>query len=186
MSNLLRNEQRLFDKKYLDPSSGYAELDPIAQKVALIGTSLGKITSRKLIHWANNGWEKPEMRAVVLGEVIPDLCICRTQLADISFAQDRELDAGAEALKPGILTVNKAKIYTTLVEARGDLDDFLVPMVDDEDDLYDFIMNAAVLIHFSAEAAGRQYGITPEALPELHQNRLTQLASDHDARIALR
>jgi len=177
MSNLLSNEQRLFDEKHFDPNTGYAALDKRAQKIAHIGIHLGKITGRKLIHWADNGWERDEMRTVVVGEVLPDLCIYRTQLATISGIEQDQLIACAHKLKPGNLTVTKTKIHTTLVGARGALDDFVEPLMHGASDAdYSLVGQAAVMLHFSVEAAALHYGFSPEDLIELHHNRLTQLA----------
>jgi hypothetical protein len=177
MSNLLVDEQRLFDQQFFDPKEGYAGLDKRARKVAHIGTNLGIITGRKLIHWADNVWERDEMRTVVVGEVLPDLCIYRTQLADVSGIEEDQLVARAHKLKPGNLTVTKTKIHTTLVAARGALDDFVEPLMHGAADAdYDLVGQAAVMLHFSAEAAALHYGYSPEDLVDLHHNRLIQLA----------
>lgn len=178
--SLLRAEQAAFDARYFDPPRGYVKLPRMAQKAEHIGAHLGKITGRKLIHWADDGWETPDMREGVLREVIPDLCIYRTQLAECSGIDDDRLVAAADALRPGLLAVYKRSIHTSLVRARGKLDDYTEPMRHGASGDNRLVQDAAIILHFAVRAAAENYGITDE-LEDMHRARLTEQAAYFDA-----
>jgi len=170
--NLLIEEQREFDREYFDPKDRYEGLNPLGQKADHINIHLQKITGRKLIHWAVQGWETLPMRNVVLEEVIPDLSIYRSQLVNMSEMAPEEVLSGAQALRPGILTVPKPRIHTELVRVGGYLADCIEPMRHGETAGLELVRSAATYLQFAVESAGVHYGLTTEDIEEMHSNRL--------------
>lgn len=168
--NILRQEQARFDARYFDPPQGYEVLATSSAKIVHIGQHLGKIVGIKTIHWARQEWETPARKAIILREVIPDLSIYRTQLANTINCDDETLAEGADRLKPTLGQVPRQLLHTHLVEARGMLDAFGEPLAHMRPTNMTRVRDAAVILHFAVDTLGDIYGVQ-EQLEAMHLAR---------------
>lgn len=170
--NILRSEQRYFDRVAFDPQGGYAQLEKNDAKIAHISLHLGKIVGRKMLNWQDAGDIEPE---VIKGEILPDLCMYRTQIVTIVDHNDTCAPVAPKNwLTPGSLAQQKKLAYRFAVTALGNLSDYIEPVqhgvLPQKELLWRAVGNLDESIYYTAHAVG----IGSEDVAALHLARLEQ------------
>ena len=116
MPRLLRAEQVYFDRRHFDPpKEGYQRLNRRDAKIEHIGLHVGKIAGTKMLDFMHGG-----RMEVMTGEIIPDLAIYSTQLANLLRIPD-----GAFEYQPGIFSLGIAD--ANIRRAAGKLFEYSEP-----------------------------------------------------------
>lgn len=175
---ILRAEQAAYDEQYFD--LGYENLDEVDEKIRHIGEHLGKITGIKAIHWETGEWETKAMRRVVDEEVIPDLAMYRTQLANVSGVSDEALVSASANFAGGVLKPSKLMVHARLAKARGLLDGYSEPLPHGRPSPMWMPQQSSLHIQEALAGIEYHYGLTPGEVTDMHRQRLVSNAARFD------
>lgn len=139
MADLLRAEQAYFDRYFFDPDeSGYDRLGQRDAKLAHIGWHVAKIVGRKMPEWFECHDE-----GIIKHEVIPDLAIYGTQLAN-------EFELPEEDFRGFEHTYSVEAVDRRLRSALGDIADYIEPLEHAKQPKRNLPRQAAIKLYSSA------------------------------------
>lgn len=176
--DILRLEQADYDANYFD--NGYRDLTFNTSKIEHIGAHIGKILGVKAYHWSVSGWETEQKHSVVMNEVIPDLAIYRTQLANIARVDDEVLEDAAQRFAGGVWKPTKQAVYSRIAKARGLIDCYVEPLRHGGPNQTWMPAKASINLHQALAGLEYHYGLEPGEVANMHRRRLIDNAERMD------